>query len=476
MQFFSTIISIFLLSLITLSWQSSSPLLKSIHSSENLKDDKFCVKFKNSELNRLHQDDQQDSYRLFSTKTAYLTAREEIRKVFYSQWPQKEIQRCSPYYFYLLSRHSIRYPSADDISEMDQWLHWFKNELLNSKKISYRLFLYLVTWRFRMSVSDDNHVSYSGKLETAKVAQYYSEYFPSLMDIENVDFEVGISSKIRTAETADAFIDSLIDKQITSRDKFYKAQIKGLKFKKKIKGILLSHKECKNYLKSNGSTIPESEDLQTLIKSLPIQEMLMEFSQRNGFSFTISIESIILLYKACAYETALFNFSPWCHLFTRTELIVIEYILDVDEYHDAYAIKAHREMACKVVNDFKSKLQSVIKIQSPGTLPYDVLCIPKNRHWRSSLVVPFGTNFAGILYKCPVSSSSAERDSYQNQFNINDNNEQFKLLTLFNEIPVIVKGCDDSFCDIDKFLNSHSQQTQSLSNSIECNLARICRI
>lgn len=42
------------------------------------------------------------------------------------------------------------------------------------------------------------------------------------MDIENVDFEVGISSKIRTAETADAFIDSLIDKQITSRDKFYK--------------------------------------------------------------------------------------------------------------------------------------------------------------------------------------------------------------------------------------------------------------
>lgn len=64
--------------------------------------------------------------------------------------------------------------------------------------------------------------------------------------------------------------------------------------------------------------------------------MLMEFSQRNGFSFTISIESIILLYKACAYETALFNFSPWCHLFTRTELIVIEYILDVDEYHDAY--------------------------------------------------------------------------------------------------------------------------------------------
>ncbi|KAI7690366.1 hypothetical protein SSS_05872 [Sarcoptes scabiei] len=382
MQFFSTIISIFLLSLITLSWQSSSPLLKSIHSSENLKDDKFCVKFKNSELNRLHQDDQQDSYRLFSTKTAYLTAREEIRKVFYSQWPQKEIQRCSPYYFYLLSRHSIRYPSADDISEMDQWLHWFKNELLNSKKISYRLFLYLVTWRFRMSVSDDNHVSYSGKLETAKVAQYYSEYFPSLMDIENVDFEVGISSKIRTAETADAFIDSLIDKQITSRDKFYKAQIKGLKFKKKIKGILLSHKECKNYLKSNGSTIPESEDLQTLIKSLPIQEMLMEFSQRNGFSFTISIESIILLYKACAYETALFNFSPWCHLFTRTELIVIEYILDVDEYHDAYAIKAHREMACKVVNDFKSKLQSVIKIQSPGTLP----CISRTRIFYQSFL------------------------------------------------------------------------------------------
>lgn len=110
-------------------------------------------------------------YRLFSTKTTYLTAREEIRKIFPSEWPN-EIEQCTPVYMFFLNRHSIRYPSAKEINKFNILLNTFREELLNSGKLSYRMFIYLATWRFRMSEVDDNHVSYTGKLETAQTGQY----------------------------------------------------------------------------------------------------------------------------------------------------------------------------------------------------------------------------------------------------------------------------------------------------------------
>lgn len=46
------------------------------------------------------------------------------------------------------------------------------------------------------------------------VAQIFYRYFPSLLDIEKVNFEVGVTPKVRTRETADAFIRSLVELQI----------------------------------------------------------------------------------------------------------------------------------------------------------------------------------------------------------------------------------------------------------------------
>lgn len=98
----------------------------------------------------------------------------------------------------------------------------------------------------------------------------------------------------------------------------------------------MSHRTCKKMISSKGKEIPKSKELLNLMQSKPIIQMLNKFSQRIGLNYTISLKSLLLLYKACSYEIAIYRFSPWCHLFILPELKIIEYLLDVEEYFDAY--------------------------------------------------------------------------------------------------------------------------------------------
>lgn len=82
------------------------------------------------------------------------------------------------------------------------------------------------------------------------------------------------------------------------------------------------------------------------------------------------------------------------------------------------------------------------------------LCVPEDREWHSSLAVPFGTNFAVVLYRCESANAT--------------NKSQFKLLTLLNEIPVRIRGCNSELCDIEQFFEEYFPSTQT------CDLNSIC--
>ena len=144
-----------------------------------------------------------EPYKLFGTKTTYLNARQEIRKVLlpegstHKQHPHKakkskkkssgkhwwpplplplppaeehsndEGGGCSPHYFYFLNRHSIRYPSVKEIRRFAALLPPLRAELLAGGRLQPSTFRALFSWRLLMSELDENHVSMSGRLETA---------------------------------------------------------------------------------------------------------------------------------------------------------------------------------------------------------------------------------------------------------------------------------------------------------------------
>lgn len=126
----------------------------------------LCYRFSETVKN-LPDNEYNDNYRFFNTKTTYLAARSEIRKIFNDKWPKNELKQCSPIYLFFLNRHSIRYPKAREINELNSSLSSFRNELISSGKLSFKLLIYLLTWRIRMVEKDDNHISLTGRFESA---------------------------------------------------------------------------------------------------------------------------------------------------------------------------------------------------------------------------------------------------------------------------------------------------------------------
>ena len=71
-------------------------------------------------------------------------------------------------------------------------------------------------------------------------------------------------------------------------------------------------------------------------QSEAFSNLLLLFSIRNGLRFTVTFDTLVVMYRACSYEMAIFRYSPWCHLFTNSELEILDYLMDISEYFDAY--------------------------------------------------------------------------------------------------------------------------------------------
>lgn len=98
----------------------------------------------------------------------------------------------------------------------------------------------------------------------------------------------------------------------------------------------MSHRVCKNLLKEKIKQMKMPKAYKQFAESEAFTLMLSRFSKRIGLPYTLSLKSMLLVYRICIYEDAILNKSPWCDLFTQPELEMIEYLLDIDEYHDAH--------------------------------------------------------------------------------------------------------------------------------------------
>src|SRR5699024_6287029 len=104
-------------------------------------------------------------------------------------------------YLFFLNRHSIRYPSVKEIRKFGSVLPALRDKFIASGKLNPIVFKELFNWKLLMNEVDENHVSLSGKFETAitgnslfvksfltiffaffMAAQIFYRYFPTLLD------------------------------------------------------------------------------------------------------------------------------------------------------------------------------------------------------------------------------------------------------------------------------------------------------
>ncbi|EEC03977.1 multiple inositol polyphosphate phosphatase, putative [Ixodes scapularis] len=69
-------------------------------------------------------------------------------------------------------------------------------------------------------------------------------------------------------------------------------------------------------------------------------------------------EDIELMAKLCAFEVALNGSSPFCNLFRKEDLELLEYAGDLDDYYkDGYGHERNSAQACGVIGEFVSRIE-----------------------------------------------------------------------------------------------------------------------
>ncbi|KAH7943514.1 hypothetical protein HPB52_009170 [Rhipicephalus sanguineus] len=402
----------------------------------------------------------QNAYRLYGTKTDY---RVLVKMFELDKQGEYVVPGCTVEGLFLYNRHTTRYPDRDDIIKMVEAMPRLQRAILDSASAS-KVHLCkediqaLSNWTLKFKPSDDNHVTDSGREVSADQAKRFATRFPRLFsNFSARDYVVGFTSRVRTQETAEAFLESLL-----SRQEYFEVE---RNFLSPQDDLLQFHKECDKLIKvSRCSAGPRSR--------------LLAHSSWFLFLTRVSFEGDLkMLLRACMFEYAIYDQSPWCSVFTEDDLKAVEFKDDLDDYYeDGYGLERNYAQACPIIQELVDRLEVMAKDPShPNKVLYfshaggfkkvvarlglhrdvdplnaDGLCTQANRAWRSSLLCPFNGNVAFVLYKCTA--------------------DQHKVVTFLNEQPVTVPGCPDVHCPLMTFVDQYKMHATS------CNLTEICSV
>ncbi|CAG2119106.1 unnamed protein product, partial [Medioppia subpectinata] len=357
-------------------------------------------------------------------------------------------------------------------------------------------------WKLNMNETDDNRISDTGIVETRAIAKDFKLRYPTLLDPTKTMIDIGVTTKVRTLQTADAFLQEITSDSkpiVQTSEEDYSESASGetaeilSEITKSEKDLLYFHDTCEDLLLEQGVRLEKPKRVKDLRKSTSMQAIIKRVNERLGFGAGNEIDAKVLrhIVRACYFEFAIFGQnSGWCSLLGNDEIKILEYLDDIEDYYeDAYGRNINSKQTCPLIGDLFAKVKQSVK-SSKDTKTYlqfthagvmkrlysglglfDVLhdnidfksdesvCLNDGRNWKSSLICPFNANFAAVLYKCK-----------DNKKNDDKTHGKYKLLTLVQEKPVVIKGCDSYLCSVDKFIESYQQMSSN------CDLKEICKI
>lgn len=116
--------------------------------------------------------DEDKQFRFYGTKTTYKIARESFRNDSFNY----SLPGCQPIMLYFVGRHAIRYPDAEDITEMAEALSSIQKNIIQAAsqgltELCESDVQAIGNWKLRMVESDDNRISESGERETREIGE-----------------------------------------------------------------------------------------------------------------------------------------------------------------------------------------------------------------------------------------------------------------------------------------------------------------
>ncbi|RLU20082.1 hypothetical protein DMN91_006688 [Ooceraea biroi] len=194
---------------------------------------------------------------------------------------------------------------------------------------------------------------------------------------------------------------------------------------------------------SRTAILPEESSLNdtllTAYKTCSVWENdkdVQPFENTEGSKFDAGPELQNLLRNAWAVT----KLSPWCAVFSKDELRILEYREDLYYYYKAgYGRDINSRLGCPLLHDMMQHFCDVISLQNllttmginedPMPLAAFNFKDMARRQWRTSMISPFAGNLVAVFYKC------------------NDITDRNKVMFYLAEKPVRYEGCQVGLCD-----------------------------
>lgn len=454
-------------------------------------------------------------YQFYGTKTVYDDARKYLARTkeddmpdgfeddsMYEEHKDLKEDRCMPLVLYFIGRHSARFPDGEDIEKYNKDLDDLIKVVKAEGKCTDKLDDF-TKWKSKMVEKHDNLITNLGAREEREIAKRLKSLYPEFFDTRTSDIKVGVTDKIRTAQTAAQFLKEVngfnvpdcdaqslptddVDDSAYDLNKVLNARCYKNMMSNYSSPILDFHRQCDKIRGKDKSKDPlveriKNPDLKRRIADRVAEKLGLDNKE------TITPDLIDSIYNMCKFENAIQDDSIWCDLFERRDLEALEYMEDVSSFiKGAYGPKALPHQSCPLMKDLinsmnegtnltdndKRKSYFYFSHASPMKKLYATLGLfndykhfsesqirdfesdldaPEKRNWRSSVILPFSANMAFVLYKCPKENKPPK----------------YKILTTVNEQPVELGPCGDTDCNIHKFMGAY----ESLSN---CDLSGLC--
>ncbi|XP_044759287.1 multiple inositol polyphosphate phosphatase 1-like isoform X2 [Coccinella septempunctata] len=391
----------------------------------------------------------------FGTKTAY--------QIVFGRKPNQDVPECTPVLMWSINRQGTSTPTQQEIRRLRS-LENIRIEILKNYD-ERRSFPYkgklcnqdldlLRRWRWNDTLSENREkVLTSQGIEDAKfLARRYKSKYPSLLNQVYRDnyynFQYDMNN-YKTHDTYQAYIEGLFD---------YGKSF-NVRANTELSERTLPPSQCKTVMREveqNSYTFSEYERFKQRPDYL---QMVRDVFKRLGFRYTGDEAVIRNMYDMCRYEKAWYlnDPSPWCSVFNRKQLELLEYAEDLqDYYYSGYGNPANAKVGCLLVKDMFEMMKKVVngepadayKVSHYFThstqflrfltamgiakdhtpLTADNYYQQKSRQWKLSQIDPFGANLVAVLYHCQRENKN-------------------KVMFLLNEVPVNFPECSVGLCD-----------------------------
>ncbi|XP_067005403.2 multiple inositol polyphosphate phosphatase 1 [Anabrus simplex] len=415
-----------------------------------------------------------DPYLYFSSKTAY--------EFIHPNNPSPEnLPHCEPVQLWFLGRHGTRYPSAGNIAELRNLTTLrdliVRNHETGAKegRLCDKDLESLKSWTFNLTVDDDNKLTPQGEEDLQFLARRLKQLFPSLLSTPYKSdlYHFRSTDTQRTKASAENFAKGLFG----SSSGIY------------IPPPLAEDYLLKPYHNCTAWEVLVRDNPNAVIEATKFQEgelmtsLIEDVSSRLGFRYKLKNNQIFSMYDMCRYDKAwqVTQRSPWCAVFTKDQLKILEYSEDLHYYYkDGFGHQINIDLGCPLIKDLIERFselegENVVRGQHPVGVFYfshssmihmfqsalgvykDQECLRSDNYqdmqkrlWRVSKMGSFATNIEAVFFKC----SEGEENRvmfYQSEKPMPMVDCKVGLCSwteLKKKFSSVAEGCNLEFCEV----------------------------